>query len=30
MHLEYNYINKLDFLKAYLVAYLEVFIPLNI
>jgi hypothetical protein len=30
MRLGYNYINKFDFLRAYPVAYLEVFTPLNI
>jgi hypothetical protein len=30
MRLEYNYINKFDFLEAYLAAHLEVFTPLNI
>ena len=29
-HLGYNYINKLDFLKAYLAAYQEVFTTKNI
>jgi hypothetical protein len=30
MRLGYNYINKFNFLKVYLVAYLEVFTSLNI
>jgi hypothetical protein len=30
MRLGYNYINKINFLRAYPAAHLEVFTPLNI